>query len=48
VNAAVVDRQENADKGEFLETTAQNAGHSLKFFTDIDAARSWLKSKQIK
>jgi hypothetical protein len=48
VNAAVVDRQENADKGKFLETTAQNAGHSLKFFTDIDAARSWLKSKQIK
>jgi len=31
VNAAVVDRPENADKGEFLETIAQNAGHSFNF-----------------
>ena len=45
VNAAVVDLPENADKGEFLETTAQNAGHTLKFFTDIDAARTWLHNK---
>jgi hypothetical protein len=45
VNVAVVDHPENADKGKFLETTAQNAGHSLKYFTDIDAARTWIKSK---
>ena len=45
VTVAVVDRQENAKQGAFLETTALNAGHVLKFFTDIDAARAWLKSK---
>lgn len=48
VNVAVVDRPENATQGGFLETTAHNAGHSLKFFTDIDEAREWLKSKQSK
>jgi hypothetical protein len=45
VNVAIVDLPENADKGDFLETTAQNAGYSLKFFTDIDVARIWLHSK---
>jgi hypothetical protein len=45
---AVVDRLENADSLSFLENTAFNAGWSLKWFTDIDAARTWLKSKQIK
>ena len=48
VNVAVVDRPENAAVISFLETTAQNAGRSLKCFTDIDAARVWLKSKQKK
>jgi hypothetical protein len=43
---ALVDLPENAEYLEFLETTALNAGHSLKCFTDIDAARAWLKSKQ--
>ncbi|MBN1363398.1 MAG: hypothetical protein JW976_01200 [Syntrophaceae bacterium] len=45
VKVAVIDRPENAKQGEFLETTAFNAGHVLKFFTDIDAARAWLKGK---
>jgi hypothetical protein len=44
-NVAVVDRPENADIASFLETTAQNVGRSLRCFTDIDAARTWLKSK---
>jgi hypothetical protein len=48
VNVAVVDRPENAAVISFLETTAQNAGRSLKCFTDIDTARAWLKSKQKK
>jgi len=48
VNAAVVDLPENAEIMSFLETTALNAGWSLKCFTDIDAARAWLKGKQKK
>ncbi|MGD0037178.1 MAG: hypothetical protein ABSC53_07795 [Bacteroidota bacterium] len=42
---AVVDLAENSDLQSFQETTAKNAGLSLKWFTDIDAARTWLKSK---
>ena len=48
VNVAIVDLPENAEHGKFLETTALNAGLSLKWFTDIDAAKDWLKSKQRK
>lgn len=29
----------------FQETTALNAGIKVKWFTDIDAARAWLKGK---
>lgn len=32
----------------FQETTALNAGIQVKWFTDIDAARTWLKSKSNK
>jgi|SRR5664280_2323360 len=46
VNSAVVDLPENADYQSFQETTSINAGLSYKWFTDIDAARTWLKSKQ--
>jgi hypothetical protein len=42
---AMVDVLENADYQKFHETTGLNAGMTLKFFTDIDAARAWLKSK---
>ena len=46
VNSAVVDLPENADYQSFQETTSINAGLPFKGFTDIDAARDWLKSKQ--
>jgi polyhydroxyalkanoate synthesis regulator phasin len=45
VNIAIVDIPENADFESFLEAIANNAGLSLKCFTDISKARSWLKSK---
>ena len=44
INTALVDIAENADIKLFLETTTLNTGLSFKFFTDIDAAREWLKS----
>ncbi len=43
LTTAVVDRIENEDLLSFMETTAFNAGWSFKWFTDIDAARVWLK-----
>jgi hypothetical protein len=45
INTAIVDKAVNADLKSFLETTTLNTGMSFKFFTDIDAARKWLKSK---
>jgi hypothetical protein len=45
INTALVDIAENANIKLFLETTTLNTGLSFKFFTDIDAAREWLKSK---
>jgi len=45
INTALVDIIENADIKKFLETTTLNTGLSFKFFTDIDAARAWLKSR---
>ena len=45
VKNAIVDIPEHADYESFQETTARNAGLSWKCFTDIDKARSWLKSK---
>ena len=45
INTAIVDTAVNADLKSFLETTTLNTGLSFKFFTDIDAAREWLKSK---
>ena len=45
VNSAIVDLPENADYQSFQEKTSINAGLSYKWFTDIDAARTWLKSK---
>lgn len=46
VPVAIIDLAENADYESFHETTALNAGLSHKWFTDIDEARAWLKSKQ--
>jgi len=42
---AMVDLPENSDYRDFHETTALNAGLKLKWFTDTDKARTWLKSK---
>ncbi len=42
---AFVDTEENAEYRTFHETTARNAGVPLKCFTDIEAARAWLKMK---
>jgi hypothetical protein len=48
VNIACVDLAENAEYQSFHENTAVNAGLSFKWFSDIDAARAWLKSKSKK
>lgn len=45
MNVAIVDLPENAAQEVFIQTRAQNAGHSLNFFANVDAAREWLKSK---
>ena len=45
VNTAIVDLPENAEFESFHETTGRNAGLSMKWFTDINDARTWLKSK---
>jgi len=41
----MVDILEHADTAAFHEATAINAGLSFKWFTDIDKARTWIKSK---
>ena len=48
ITTALIDIAENADIKSFFETTTLNTGLSFKFFTDIDAARAWLKSMQKK
>ena len=45
INFAMVDIPENAGFQPFLETTGLNTGMRFKWSTDIDAARTWLKSK---
>lgn len=42
---AVVERPGNWEFKSFYETTAANAGQSLKWFSDVASARAWLKSK---
>jgi hypothetical protein len=43
VKTAVVDLPQYADFESFHETTARNAGIDMKWFSDIDEARKWLK-----
>lgn len=43
--SAVVDRPENLDYQSFYETTAANIGQSMKWFTDMESARAWLKNR---
>jgi hypothetical protein len=45
INIAIVDRPENFEFRSFQEWTSINAGLRWKWFTDIDSAREWLKSK---
>ena len=47
VNNAVVDIPDNANFLSFYDDTAINAGLSVKGFTNIDAARDWLKSREL-
>ena len=48
VKGALVDLPQHEEYLKFLETTARNAGLSLKCFIDIDAARAWLKSSNLR
>ena len=45
INFVFVDLPENADFESFQEVTAKKSGMSFKWFTDMDTARKWLKSK---
>ena len=45
LSAAVVDSSKDIDYISFYEMTAANAGQTLKWFTDIEAARAWLRSR---
>jgi hypothetical protein len=45
IQIAIVHMPENYDPSLFHDTAGINAGLKLKRFTDIDAARTWLKSK---
>lgn len=46
IRTAVVDTKENFEFGRFHETTSLNVGIPTKWFTDIDSARTWLKSNK--
>jgi hypothetical protein len=48
MKTAFVDIVENADYNAFYEIVAKNTGLSFKTFTDIEAARAWLKRKHRK
>ncbi|MBN1998386.1 hypothetical protein JW935_12585 [candidate division KSB1 bacterium] len=43
--SAIVERPGNWDFKSFYETTSANVGHIMKWFTDIESARAWLKGK---
>ncbi len=45
VPTAIVDETRNHEFESFFETTAQNAGLTVRFFADLDTAKVWLKSK---
>ena len=48
IRVALIDTLEHAATASFHETTARNAGLSFRWFTDINEARMWLKSKSKK
>lgn len=45
INMVLLDIPENANLRSFHEYTAKNAGIPIKWFTDADDARAWLKRK---
>ncbi|MHB8137100.1 MAG: hypothetical protein ACYDGO_01760 [Smithellaceae bacterium] len=45
IQSAIVDLPENADFQSFVENVKSNIGISSKWFTDIEVARDWIKSK---
>jgi hypothetical protein len=44
---AIVESAVNREFQLFYEATAANAGQSMKYFTDIETARCWLKSRHL-
>ena len=44
IKTAVVILAENAESQMFYETEANHAGLKMRWFTDIEAARNWLKN----
>ncbi len=46
IKVAIVDIPQNANFQSFHEITAKKSGVSFKYFTNNNAARDWLKSKQ--
>lgn len=46
IKVAIVDILQNANFQSFHEITAKKSGVSFKYFTNKDAARGWLKSKE--
>lgn len=43
--SALVTQSKNRSYQSFYETTAANAGQTMRFFTDIETARAWLSGK---
>ena len=47
MKTAFVGNAENESYNFFVKATASNAGLVVNYFTDIEAARAWLKSKEL-
>ncbi len=45
IPVAIVDRATDISYQSFFEATAANVGMTIKWFTDVESARSWLQSK---
>ncbi len=42
---AIVDKSVDFNYQSFFEATADNVGMTMKWFTDIESGRAWLKNK---
>lgn len=42
---AIVEQPEHQDYQSFYETTAANMGQSMKYFTDIEIAKAWIRGR---